>query len=357
MSHRVNPDPRFAFAMFSFVCQFISINLACFIPSTTWSNPPQPDDRFIRDSWIDPKIPDDAVVAQVGVTLLTYREVRNQLGLSIGAKLERLSDEQVARLQAQALEQLAGQQIVVEYLSSIGRGLSSEQVDLEVTQLKRRVETVGKTFEQFLAENNLDLPSLIRNIRWQHSWREFLNDQLTDDNLQKVFKSQGRMLDGTRVRIAQILLRPDNRDLAEDWDSTLQRANEIYASINAETSTWEAAVEQNSVAPSKQNSGDIGWIENDGTMPDTFTEAALALQVGEISQPIKTSIGVHLLKCVDIELGQRTWREVRDELKLLAAKELFTWIVSRHRPKLQVEFTGACPYFDAETNEIVGLSK
>ncbi len=314
------------------------------------------DNAVPQHPWHDANIPETAIVAQVDADPIRFREVQNQLSISIGLKPNELAAEQVARLQARALEQVVGQKIVMKYLATIGRAVSVERIDVEVARLKRRAESIGKPFDQFLLENNLDLLLLKQNIGWQLGWRDYLDDQLTEAALKRVFESHRQMLDGTKVKIAHLLIRPEAPELRESWDAAIALGFEIAEQLKQDVLEWDSAVEQYSSAASKQDAGEMGWIENDGTMPELFAETALRLEVGEISEPFKTAFGVHLLRCIDLNPGSKTWQDAGDDLRVLAAKQLFSWVIKTHRPKVAVEFTGESPYFDIDTEELMGFA-
>ncbi|MDA1476030.1 peptidylprolyl isomerase [Bacillus changyiensis] len=58
---------------------------------------------------------------------------------------------------------------------------------------------------------------------------------------------------------------------------------------------FEDLAKEYSQDPSGQNGGDLGWFEK-GKMEKPFEKSAFALKTGEISQPVKTSHGYHLIK-------------------------------------------------------------
>ena len=76
--------------------------------------------------------------------------------------------------------------------------------------------------------------------------------------------------------------------------------------------------------PSRQNGGDLGYFEC-GTLISDFEKACLDLDVGEISKPVKTELGYHIIEVLDRQKeGVRGLDEVSEEIraKLLMEKEV-----------------------------------
>ena len=71
----------------------------------------------------------------------------------------------------------------------------------------------------------------------------------------------------------------------------------------------------------KDNGGDLGWF-NDRTMVPEFSEAAFSLEEGEISEPIETSFGFHIIQV----LGKRKSQIMPNDFEQLKQEEFANWL-------------------------------
>lgn len=116
--------------------------------------------------------------------------------------------------------------------------------------------------------------------------------------------------DKERVRAAHILVRvgPEERpppgepipepteEQKKQWEAAaLAKANEIYEKATAEGADFGKLAIELSEGPSARKGGDLGIFSAD-RMVEEFSDAAFALEPGEVSKPIKTKFGFHIIK-------------------------------------------------------------
>ena len=61
---------------------------------------------------------------------------------------------------------------------------------------------------------------------------------------------------------------------------------------------FAVAAKEVSLCPSSNNGGDLGYFTK-GQMVKEFEDAAFSMEVGEVSNPIKTQFGYHLIYLTD----------------------------------------------------------
>ncbi len=103
---------------------------------------------------------------------------------------------------------------------------------------------------------------------------------------QETEKKENKMPETSQVAAKHILV------------STEQEAKDLLTKIRNEETTFEKAAEEFSSCPSKSNGGDLGFFGKN-MMVKEFETVAFALNVGEISEPVKTQFGWHLIKVYD----------------------------------------------------------
>ncbi len=74
---------------------------------------------------------------------------------------------------------------------------------------------------------------------------------------------------------------------------TEEEAEKLYQEIKA-GSSFEDAAKKYSLCPSGYSGGDLGYFSR-GMMVKPFEDAAFSLNVGEMSKPVQTQFGWHLI--------------------------------------------------------------
>ncbi|PSH00278.1 MAG: hypothetical protein BRC28_00140 [Nanohaloarchaea archaeon SW_4_43_9] len=90
----------------------------------------------------------------------------------------------------------------------------------------------------------------------------------------------------TEVRASHILV--DNEEHANQIKLELERSDKNFAQLAKEKSE----------GPSGDNGGDLGFFSR-GDMVKPFEKKVFEMDIGEVSDPVKTEFGWHLIKKTD----------------------------------------------------------
>ena len=89
---------------------------------------------------------------------------------------------------------------------------------------------------------------------------------------------------------------------AESEKAAVAKANNLIAELKKDPAKFAELAKANSICPSKEQGGSLGAFVKGQMIPE-FENAAFALKVGEISAPVKTQYGYHIIRRDKSEAG------------------------------------------------------
>jgi peptidyl-prolyl cis-trans isomerase SurA len=115
----------------------------------------------------------------------------------------------------------------------------------------------------------------------------------------------------TQTRARHILIRP-NELVSED--EAIRRLREIRQRVEGGTAEFAEMARQYSSDGSAGRGGDLGWIYPGDTVPE-FERAMGALAPGQLSEPVRTPFGVHLIQVIDRRTDEASPERVRQRAR------------------------------------------
>jgi peptidyl-prolyl cis-trans isomerase D len=130
-----------------------------------------------------------------------------------------------------------------------------------------------------------------------------------------------------RARVSRILFKTVGKTDAE-VEEIRNKAEAVLKKAKA-GAKFEDLAKQNSEDTTKDAGGDLGWIEQDQTVPE-FEKAAFTLPKGSISDLVKTQYGIEIIKVVDRENARtQSFEEVRAQILPLLSNEKADRVASK----------------------------
>jgi len=298
------------------------------------------------------KVPDETVVATVDGAPVRYVEVKRQILGSLEGV--RVPSQALPLVFAQSLDQVIQRRLVMAKLKALKLEPTPEELAQAEATFQANLKARGKTPEDYLRQSGFTAADIAEIRYWDICWHRYSNEQLTDAALEKYFESRKRDFDGTEVRVSHVLLRIEGQQDQATPALAIEKAGKIRSELEAQSITFADAAKKYSAGPSREQGGDLGFIPRQGRMVEEFSRAAFGLKKDEISPPVVSKFGVHLIKLTEEKPGSGDWRKVREPLTAAARLNLFQTLAAELKKTAKIEYSGAIPHFDAAGKIVAG---
>jgi len=141
-----------------------------------------------------------------------------------------------------------------------------------------------------------------------------ISDPILTDFGYHIIQVSGRQANPGEVQVSHILVRFDSENPSQE-ENARRKISDIYAEIQKENTIWEEIVQAYSEdLATKSGGGMLPWF-GVGTMIPEFEMAGFSLtEVGEVSPPIKTPYGYHILR-LEGKRGLQPYEELEQSIR------------------------------------------
>jgi peptidyl-prolyl cis-trans isomerase C len=160
----------------------------------------------------------------------------------------------------------------------------------------------------------------------------------TDANLQKVYEEATKQMgDEQEVHARHILFRVVNPADAAASKAAEAKVKAVIDRVKKGEDFNKLANELTEDPSGKANGGDLGYFTKEQMVPE-FSEVAFKLDKGQVSDPVKTQFGWHVLKVEDKRQRQApAFDTVRDQVEQFAVRKAQVELVSKLRADGKIE--------------------
>lgn len=162
----------------------------------------------------------------------------------------------------------------------------SDKYEVTDKELKEAYDTTasqfGDGFAQALAESGLTEQGFKDSLRVQLLQEKALKDQaIKEEDVKKYYEQMKTELNGRHILVADE-----------------KTAKEVIEKIKGGAKFADVAKEYSTDTGSAQKGGELGWFSV-GSMVDEFNDAAYALELNTLSEPVKSSFGYHVIEITE----------------------------------------------------------
>ncbi len=261
----------------------------------------------------------DRVVAVVDDEIILESEVLQYMQYSMGANgvLDSLSEAKLTQLSGQVLNDLIAQKLLLTRARFDSISVTQKEVDRELdNRVANLMQQVGGQ-EKLESYYGMPLPKIKRQFRPMVE-ETLLIERVRRQHLSSIKVSRSEVVDfwesikdsvpplRDAIRLAHILLQDHVSEAS--IDAAVARADSAKQQIEAGKITFEEfASRYSDDTGSASNGGKLGTTNRGDLVPE-YEAAAYALEPGQISAPVVSQFGVHLIR-----LNERTGEKINSD--------------------------------------------
>ena len=207
-------------------------------------------------------------------------------------------------LRPQVLERLILENIQLQMAERGGVQVSDQQL---TDTVKRIAQQNGMTLEQFsaaLKKDGLSYREAVEQIRTEmiisrvQKFQVNNRVQISQQDIDYFLASKaGQMATEAEYRLSHILVSIPSQASADEIKKARIKADNIIAEIKAGEDFRQQAIAKSN-GRNALKGGDLGWRKQ-AQLPSLFADAVIDLVPGEVSEPIKSASGFHIIQIAD----------------------------------------------------------
>lgn len=231
------------------------------------------------------------------------------------------------------LTRLIKEEVIIEGAATLGVRATTEEIERRIDGFRRNYPNEA-AFQADLTREGITLEEirgfLKKQILVEGIQRELANKlKVGDDEIASAYEQKKADYDGqikaSHILVCQQLDRATRNCTLTAADEELARSLTVRARAGEDFGALTRQYSQDSTTAAK--GGDLGWFGKNSFVP-AFEEAAFAMQPGQISDPVRTQFGLHVIKLVSKGRSLEDSREeIQEQLVRPRRQEAFTkWL-------------------------------
>ena len=284
-------------------------------------------------------------------TLSNFKEYAR---IQVGREFPTGDLNKIGKEDKEVLEQFITEKLLAAEVKLTGIKVSEEEIDRYIARIKERNRITDEELAAALSRDGVTMEKYRESIRTEIEKSEIINRQvrkrvnITPEDVERYYRSNAKKyMSPERAWLRHILLSLPERAAPEREKEVMERAAGIRKRIITGEDFAKLARDYSEGAGASAG-GDIGWVKRGSLIREIEDLAFNKLSAGEISPPLRTSLGVHLVKLEAKERGQllplsEVQEKIREELLGRATEERFQkWLKTdlRKRHRVDVKLPG-----------------
>jgi len=239
-----------------------------------------------------------------------------------------------------AIDTLVNMKLVNGFLTRLKIPVSKEKIDEAIASFEKQLKQDGDDLATEMLRNRMSMADLRNVYADRLRWIDYLNSKGTDAELQRYATAHKDLFNNTQVKASHVMLKVEPKATAAEREAARQKLLGIKKDILGKKLSFADAATKYSEVPAETEGvgGDVGYFGLNSGYIEEFANSAFALKPGEISDPVQTPYGEHLITVTDRREGTPlNFEQNKPFVKQMYASELQKNILSAERKKAKID--------------------
>lgn len=244
----------------------------------------------------------DRIVAIVDQAVVTEQELESRIA-TVTAQFKKQGAELPAEaiLRKQILERLITDTLQLQYAAQTGLKVDDNQLDKTIGRIAEQNQLSLAEFTEALAKDGVSMTKFRADIRNEITLARLREREVdgrvnvSESEIDNFLTSQAANNENQdEYEIAHLLIRTPEEGATEEIQKAKSKVDTALTELKAGVSFAKVSASF-SDAPNALEGGSLGW-KKASQMPALFLDALKAMQVGDVSAPLRSPNGFHVLK-------------------------------------------------------------
>lgn len=263
----------------------------------------------------------DRIVAVVNHDIITERDIRD-MSANIKNTLPESQQSNADTLRQIALNELIDRKLVLQAAQNRQLTVSDEEIAAFVAQIARSRGMSVQAVYDSLAKDGITQKTLHKTIAENilvdkaTKMQMALSSQVSNEDVQALLQQYPQLTLRKEYLVRQILLKSDDKNQAK----VKQQLQKIRKQLEKGESFDRLARRYSQDPVSAKEGGSVGWVMMGVSTPEFDRELA-SLGIGDVSQPIKSEFGWHIIRLDDVRSHKLSVQESIDNARQMLIEQ------------------------------------
>ena len=238
-----------------------------------------------------------AIAVIVNDEVISRYDVNQRVRLILVTSGIPATEENVKRIEEQAIKALIDEKIQIQEAIKLEVPESPDEINLMLENIARGNQTTAEGILESITSQGVNSETLLNQIKSELLWNKIVRGRfssyinISDEEVNIIYDRTIQNINNSQYDISEIFIGFENESEEKDAKELTERLTEQLKNEIA----FEPVAQQFSQAPSSGQGGFIGWVSEGQLDPDIISNIK-NLEVGSVSNPIKTINGYYIIK-------------------------------------------------------------